>query len=195
MWHKLGANIPLMLRQAIAWAGHQKSTVREGEEAVGRSVEYWSDQFCACGHNCSVDDDENSLGKNFMHVISAKLSQLWCWFEGYRSSNVSTWLQLKPTHTVVWLYCYQTSLLKNILKSRLFVGRSRLSDSWIQENVMGPFERRRSNISRRRLSEPMTAWFWEGCQTRVVVWYWILGKFFSCSHTHWVHSSSPGYRL
>ena len=56
-----------------------------------------------------------------------------------------------------------TSLLNNILKSRLFVGRSRLSDSWIQENAMGPFERRRSNISRRRLSEPRTAWFWEGC--------------------------------
>ena len=55
------------------------------------------------------------------------------------------------------------SLLKKIMKSRLFVGRSRLSDSWIQENTMGPFERRRSNISRRRLSEPTTAWFWEGC--------------------------------
>ena len=38
------------------------------------------------------------------------------------------------------------SLLKKILKSRLFVGRSRLSDSWMQENAMGPFERRWLNI-------------------------------------------------
>ena len=60
------------------------------------------------------------------------------------------------------------SLLKKILKSRLFVGRSRLSDSWIQENAMGPFERRRSNISRRRLSEPTTAWFWEGWSGREI---------------------------
>ena len=51
------------------------------------------------------------------------------------------------------------SLLKTILMSRLFVWRSRLSDSWIQENAMGPFERRRSNISRRRLSELPTTVF------------------------------------
>ena len=55
------------------------------------------------------------------------------------------------------------SLLKKILNSRLFVGRSRLSDSWMHENAMAPFERRRSSTSRKRSSEPMTAWFWEGC--------------------------------
>ena len=33
---------------------------------------------------------------------------------------------------------------------------------------MGPFERRRSNISRRQLSEPMTAWFWEGCSPEIL---------------------------
>ena len=62
------------------------------------------------------------------------------------------------------LVCHHLySLLKKILNSRLFVGRSRLSDSWMQENAMAPFERRRPNISRKRSSEPMTAWFWEGC--------------------------------
>ena len=35
--------------------------------------------------------------------------------------------------------------------SRLFVGRSRRSDSWMQGNAMRQFERRRSNVSRRRL--------------------------------------------
>ena len=62
----------------------------------------------------------------------------------------------------LWTGYTTVSLIKNILKSRLFVEKSRLSDSWIQGNAMGPFERRWSKISRRRLSEPSTSWFWKG---------------------------------
>ena len=44
----------------------------------------------------------------------------------------------------------------------LFVGRSRLSDWRMQENVRRVLERRWWKISRRRLSEPTTTWFWGG---------------------------------
>ena len=34
----------------------------------------------------------------------------------------------------------------------------------------GPFERRRSKISRRQLNESMIAWFWEGCILHQIIW-------------------------
>ena len=62
----------------------------------------------------------------------------------------------------------------------------------MQENAMGPFERRRSKITRRQLSEPLTAWFWEGWISTFVeqVHKWALLSFFQGSRSVQIISAS-----
>ena len=144
----------------------------------------WS--FLSAGVMCSLGQEPLPLSSSEFSEIREAVIELmvfsWCWqlicplscFD----QCLESFLDLPKTKQKIthcsnyWIVAqytwhfqssfYSCSLLKKILKSRLFVG-SRLSDSWMQENAMGPFERRRSNISRRLLSEAMTAWFWQGC--------------------------------
>ena len=62
----------------------------------------------------------------------------------------------------------------------------------MQENAMGPFERRRSKITRRQLSEALTAWFWEGWISTFVeqVHKWALLSFFQGSRSVQIISAS-----
>ena len=148
-----------------------------GHEQISKTHEVWEGSFkFICQRKIPIPwlrisisemNHQAILPKTFKTIVSihkwAAKEDKWkpcifmilCMFEFQ-----SAWGSKASANIVLKTSMQVGSLLKKILKSRLFV-RSRLSDSWIQENAMGPFEKRQWNISRRRLSEPTTAWFWE----------------------------------